>query len=230
VFERTASTAWRLKHGIGNLSGMNKLRALCAPICRLALAAGLLAMLAGCVGAPVTAPQQLPSGAWQLDPRHTSVTWGVRHFGLAWDEGRFDTVEASLDFDPEHPESAQLTAIVDAASVSSGQPDLDSVLRGGAWLATDSAPQIVYRSTGIQVTGDNTGRITGELTLRGVTHEAQMDVTFYGGNYIFLDGKQALGFSGDMMIDRSDFGVGNLPTSIVGNEVRIHIETEFLKD
>jgi polyisoprenoid-binding protein YceI len=190
----------------------------------------VLGAVSGCAGVPVTEPTQLPAGGWQLDPRHTSVTWGVRHFGLAWDTGRFDGVEASLEFDPEDPESAQLTAIVDTGSVSSGQADLDAVLRGSSWLAADIAPQIVYRSTVVEVTGENEGRVTGDLTLRGETREVQMDVTFYGGNFIFLEGRQALGFRGDMMIDRREFGVGNLPSSIVGNTVRIHIEAEFLKN
>lgn len=197
---------------------------------RLALAFVAVAMLAGCIGAPVTAPQDLPSGEWRLDPRHSSVTWGARHFGLSWVTGRFDTADATLDFDPEYPERAMLTAIVNASSVSSGHNGFDATLRGGAWLAVESNPQIVFRSTAIEVTSETRGRVTGDLTLRGVTQETQMDVEFYGGNFNLLEGRQALGFSGDITINRSDFGVGNLPVTIVGDEVRIHVEAEFLKD
>lgn len=190
----------------------------------------MMGALSGCVGVPVTDPTTLPAGEWRLDPRHTSVTWGVRHFGLAWTTGRFDEVSASLTFDPEHPETAQMTAIINAASLSSGDDQLDGILTGTAWLAADSSPQIVYQVTHVEVTGENTGVLSGDLTLRGVTQPTDMSVTFYGGNYNFLEGHEALGFSGDMLIDRREFGVGNLPGTIAGANVRIHIEAEFLKD
>lgn len=190
----------------------------------------MMGALNGCVGVPVTDPTTLPAGEWRLDPRHTSVTWGVRHFGLAWTTGRFDEVSASLTLDPEHPETAQMTAIIYAASLSSGDDQLDGILTGTAWLAADSSPQIVYQVTHVEVTGENTGVLSGDLTLRGVTQPTDTNVTFYGGNYNFLEGYEALGFSGDMLIDRRDFGVGNLPGTIAGANVRIHIEAEFLKD
>jgi len=195
-------------------------------------ALGLLAvlLLASCIGAPVTDPTALPAGEWQLDARHSSVTWGARHFGLAWVRGRFDRVEASLTFDPEFPERAQLVAIVDAQSISTGLDGFDETLRGGAWLATENNPQIVFRSSRVDVTGERTGQVTGMLTLRGIARETVMDVEFYGSNLSLLEGRRALGFGGDMVIDRSDFGVGILPSTIAGNEVRIHIEAEFLKD
>ena len=199
-------------------------------ISRSAFGLFLAVLLPSCVSAPVTDPTALPAGEWQLDPRHASVTWGVRHFGLSWVRGRFDRVEARLTFDPEFPEQAQLVAIVDADTVSTGLAGFDETLRGGAWLAAENNPQIVFRSSRIAVTGERTGQVTGVLTLRGVTRETVMDVEFYGSNLNFLEGRRALGFGGDMVIDRSDFGVGNLPSTIAGNEVRIHIEVEFLKD
>ena len=186
--------------------------------------------LTACVAPATTDPAELPSGAWTLDPGHTSVTWQVRHLGLSWYTARFDAAEASLSFDPASPEDAQLTAVIDAASVSTGDPDFDETLRGSGWLAVERHPEIVFRSTRIEVTGEATGRIHGELTLKGVTADAVLETEFYGGTFNPLEGAQALGFGADMTIDRTDFGVGNLPGNFIGDEVRLRIEAEFLRD
>ena len=186
--------------------------------------------LTACVSPATTDPAELPSGEWTLDPGHTSVTWQVRHLGLSWYTARFDAAEASLSFDPASPEDAQLTAVIDAASVSTGDPDFDETLRGSGWLAVERHPEIVFRSTRIEVTGEATGRIHGELTLKGVTADAVLETEFYGGTFNPLEGAQALGFGADMTIDRTDFGVGNLPGNFIGDEVRLRIEAEFLRD
>ena len=186
--------------------------------------------LTACVAPATTDPAELPSGAWTLDPGHTSVTWRVRHLGLSWYIARFDAAEASLSFDPASPEDAQLTAVIDAASVSTGDPEFDETLRGPGWLDAERHPEIVFRSTRIEVTGEATGRIHGELTLKGVTADAVLETEFYGGTFNPLEGAQALGFGADMTIDRTDFGVGNLPGNFIGDEVRLRIEAEFLRD
>lgn len=186
--------------------------------------------LSACVSPATTDPAELPSGEWTLDPAHASVTWQVRHLGLSWYTARFDAAEARLSFDPTAPQDAQLTAIVDAASVSTGDPDFDDTLRGAGWLASERHPQIVFRSTHIEVTGETRGRIFGELTLKGVTTEAVLETEFYGGTFNPLEGAQALGFGADMTIDRTQFGVGSLPGNFIGDEVRLRIEAEFLRD
>jgi polyisoprenoid-binding protein YceI len=186
--------------------------------------------LSACVSPATTDPAELPAGDWSLDPGHTSVTWQVRHLGLSWYTARFDTARASLSFDPADPESAQLTAIVDAASVSTGDPDFDETLRGSGWFDAGRHREIVFRSTRIEVTGETTGRIHGELTLKGVSADAVLETEFYGGTFNPLEGAQALGFAADMTIDRTDFGVGNLPGNFIGDEVRLRIEAEFLRD
>jgi polyisoprenoid-binding protein YceI len=187
-------------------------------------------MLISCVSPATTDPERLPSGDWALDAAHASVTWQVRHLGLSWYTARFDAAEASLTFDPSDPESAQLTAIVDAASVSTGDADFDEALKGSSWLDAERHPQIVFRSTRIEVSSETTGRVFGELTLKGITTEAVLETEFYGGTFNPLEGRQALGFGADLIIDRTDFGVGNLPGNFIGDEIRLRIEAEFLRD
>lgn len=193
------------------------------------LAALACLMLTACVSAPSVDPERLPAGAWALDAEHASAVWRVRHLGLSWYTARFDTLDASLSFDPASPEAAQLTASIEAASVSTGDPDFDETLRGAAWFDAERHPQIIFRSTRIEVTGETTGRVHGELTLKGVTRPAVLETEFYGGVFNLLEGRRAMGFGADLIIDRNDFGVGQLPAGFIGDEVRVRIEAEFLR-
>jgi len=195
---------------------------------RMAAATLAALILAACVSAPTPDPARLPGGAWTLDPAHTSVTWRVRHMGLSWYTARFDRAEASLDFDPAAPENARLTAIVEAASVSTGDPEFDEMLRGRSWFDAAAHPQIVFRSQRIETTGETTGLVHGELTIKGQTRPATLETEFYGGLHNPLEGRQAIGFAADLVVDRTGFGIGRLPPGFIGDEVRIRIEAEFL--
>ena len=178
---------------------------------------------------PTTDPRQLPSGDWSLDEAHASVTWQVQHMGLSWYTGRFDTLDATLAFDPQRPGESEVTAIIDAMSISTGDPDFDAELANG-WFHADRHPQIVFQSTALTVTGANTGELSGELSLNGVTAPVTLDVTFNGGLTNLLEGRPAVGFSATGTLDRDSFNIGNLPHSIVGPTVRILIEAEFLRE
>lgn len=194
-----------------------------------ALSALTCLMLTACVSAPSVDPARLPAGEWALDTEHASATWRVRHLGLSWYTARFDRLDASLRFDPANPGASELTAVIDAASVSTGNPDFDETLRSAAWFDAGRHPQILFRSTRIEVTGETTGRVHGELTLRGVTRPAVLQTEFYGGVFNLLEGRRATGFGADLIIDRTDFGVGRLPPGFIGDEVRVRIEAEFLR-
>lgn len=190
----------------------------------------LVMVLGACVTPATTDPAELPAGAWTLDAAHSSVVWQVRHMGLSWYTARFDEAEASLDFDPASPETARLTAIVHANSVSTGDADFDEQLRGGGWLGAANHPEIVFRTTNIEVTAEAAGRAEGELTLKGQTHDAVMAIQFYGGTNNPLEDRRAIGFSGEMDIDFAKFGVGRFPaTNFIGDTVRVRIEAEFLQ-
>lgn len=177
---------------------------------------------------PTTDPLRLPAGSWTLDTGHTSVIWRVRHMGLSWYTGRFDAIEASLDFDPANPEAAQLSAVIAVDSISTGDPDFDRELAQD-WFNAGSHPQISFVSERIELTGATTGRAHGQLSLNGVTEPTSLEIEFYGGLFNLLEGRQAVGFGADLVIDRTAFNIGNLPQTILGREVRIRIEAEFLE-
>jgi len=183
--------------------------------------------LSACI-TPVTEPARLPAGSWELDTSHTSVSWRARHMGISWYIGRFDEMDASLEFDPEQPETARLVATVNAASISTGDPAFDHDL-ANSWLNAATSPQIRFESREITVLSDRTGRAAGMLFLNGREIETVMQIEFHGGVINPFEQRRALGFSASLQIDRTAFGVGNLPQSIVGPNVLIEIEAEFLR-
>ena len=192
---------------------------------------GCLALaVTACVSPPTTDPAALPAGNWTLDPAHARVNWQVRHLGLAWYTARFDRAEASLALDPEHPEDARLTAIVQSASVSTGDAAFDETLRSSAWLDAARHPQILFRATSVEPTSATTARVHGALTLKGVTRDAVMETEFYGSTHNPIEGRQVMGFSGEISVAFGEFGIGAFPaTNFIGQTVIVEIEAEFLE-
>jgi len=178
-------------------------------------------------------PVDLPAGSYRVDPRHTSVSFRIRHMSLAWFTARFDGKAATLTLDPADPSRSQLRASVDADSVNTGVLTADgerSFDRSiGRALGEDTTPTISFVSTAIARTAEHTARITGDLTMNGQTHPATLEATFDGGAVDPLrGGALVLGFSAHGAINRSEWGV-NAWRSFTGDEVQIVIEAELVK-
>lgn len=187
------------------------------------------------VAAPALASDiTVPSGTYMLDPTHSRVFWTVNHFGLSNYTAQFNGVTGKLTLDAENPAASSVEASVDMATVLTGHPlpqqaDFDAELRNPQWLDAAQFPTATFKSTKVEVTGDRTGTMEGDLTFRGVTKPVMFDVTFVGemGKHPFAPGA-AIGFSADGTIKRSDFGLTTfLPN--VGDEVQLTIATEFLE-
>jgi polyisoprenoid-binding protein YceI len=200
----------------------------------LALVALALPGLAGCTAFRVlthettTQADRLQSGAYVIDPDHVSVVFKVDHFGFSRYVGRFDGVKASLDFDPANPAASRLDVAIEAASVDSHNPAVDEQLVGPDLFDADNFPEITFVGTDIKPAGAQTGQVTGDLTLHGVTRPVTLDVVFNGGAANPLTGAETIGFSATTEFRRSDFGLGAwIPA--VGNLVRVEIEAEFVR-
>ena len=175
----------------------------------------------------------MPSGLYTLDKSHASLTWKVSHLGLSNYTARFTRFDVDLDFNAQDPVRSRVRATIDPTSVKTDYPepekkDFDKELSmGESWFNSEQFPQITFMSTAVEKTGDNTGKITGDLTFLGVTKPVTLDVTFNKaiGNHPFAN-KPALGFSATTMIKRSDFGL-NTYIPQIGDEVEIMIEAEF---
>lgn len=191
--------------------------------------AALALSAAGCVSAPSIAPDAVVAGAYALDPSHASLVWRISHGeGLSHFTARFDRFDAALDFDPASPADARVDVTVEAASVSTGMPDFDAQIARAVFDAEDH-PEIRFVSTAVTVTGENTAQVTGDLTFRGVTAPATLDVTYNGGANDPIRGADVVGFSATGTLDRTAFGADAYVNFGVGAVVELQIEAEFLK-
>ncbi len=175
----------------------------------------------------------VPAGTYRLDPRHASVLFRIQHERLAWFTARFDTKDATLEINRDDPTQSRLTASVDATSVNTGILNNDNERafdrQIGQALGAERTQQITFASTAIERTGDNTARVTGDLTMNGQTHPASLDVTFDGSTVDLLRGaNRVLGFSAVGQIDRTQWGVRQWG-AFTGDTVQIVIEAEFVK-
>lgn len=184
------------------------------------------------VSAPLlTAPAQADghmTGTYGMDPTHTSVVFKLDHLGFSTYIGRFDTVGGTLTFDENDPTKSTLSVTIDTASINTNSEELEEKLRAEDMFNAEAHPQITFVSTGIEKTDDTTGKITGDLSVAGVTKPVTLDVTFNGGAPHPFSQKMTLGFSATAAMKRSEFGLDNwLPA--VGDDVALVIETEFQK-
>ena len=171
----------------------------------------------------------LREGAYKLDPDHAAVLFKIDHLGFSTYVGRFNTVAATLDFDPDNPGAAQLDAVIKTASIDVNNDEFAGTLAGPRWFDSGEHPEAVFRSRSVEISGDSTGRVHGDLTLRGVTRPMTLDVAFRGGANNILTRKYTVGFEATGVLKRSEFGIDNLIPA-VGDEVTLEIHAEFLRD
>lgn len=188
-------------------------------------------------GPPQAVTVDAPAGEYTLDKYHSTVIVRALHFGLAHYTLRFNTIEGALTFDSAHPANSSVTASVPIASLSttySGDRDFNAELQNSEWLDGANFPVATFRSTSVELTGANTGRMTGDLTIRGQTHPATFDITFNKAYRQHPLGAPfaELGFSAHGVIKRSDYGLRVLQPPAgtdtgVSDDVEIIIEAEF---
>jgi polyisoprenoid-binding protein YceI len=189
--------------------------------------------VAGAVMAGTLNPWRANAAAerYVIDPNHMAIAFLVSHVGFAETLGQFTKAEGSFLFDDQKPSVSDIEVRIDAASVDTQHAARDEHLRKEDFLWVEKFPEITFRGTGSQQTGSRTGKIIGDLTIRGVTRPVTLDVTWNkSGYYPFGDKHWAAGFSARTTIKRSDFGMTYaLEGGLVGDEVDIILEFEAIR-
>ena len=179
--------------------------------------------------AATTVPAEVQAGAYKLDSSHGKITWSVSHLGFSTYYGQFVNVQAELNLDPANPAASTLTATIPLTDVAPNDDGLKTHLQTADFFDTANHPTATFRSVHIMIDPSEPDEATvhGELTLRGVTKPVTMEVEFNQAGPS-MGGAYRVGFDGEATIKRSDFGV-NYALPAVGDEVKLHIEGEFLK-
>lgn len=167
---------------------------------------------------------------WQLDPPHSSAQFSVRHLGVSTVRGAFTKVSGSVVYDAANLGKSSIQATIDAASVDTRVEMRDNDLRSARFLDTQKYPTITFQSKKLEAAGAGKLKVTGDLTIHGVTKEVVLDVD--GPTPAIKDpmGKDRLrmGASATTKINRNDFGVSALPGA-VGDDITITLDIEMLK-
>ncbi|UPG93983.1 YceI family protein [Luteibacter aegosomatissinici] len=178
--------------------------------------AGLLAAAGTATAAPVT---------YKLDPGHTMVLFSWNHFGFSNPSANLGQVDGTLVYDEAAPTKATVEATLPLAGLDTFVPKLDEHLKSADFLDAAKYPTVTFKSTKVAAAGKGKLKVTGDLTVHGVTKPVTLDVTLnkVGPNPMMK--VQAIGFDATATIKRSDFGVGAYVPN-VSDEIKIRITTE----
>lgn len=179
---------------------------------------------------------EAPAGIYNIDPSHADLSFRVSHLGFSAYTARFTQFTAQLHFDPANPPAMSVVTTIDPRSLALPSPPegfLDTLL-GPQWLDVAQFPEIRFCSTSVETTGADKMRITGDLSLHGVTRPVVLAATFNGGyaGHPF-DPHGRIGFSARGAFKRSDFGISiGIPapgsTMGVADNLEVIIEAEFI--
>ncbi len=181
----------------------------------------------------LTLPARAES-VWQIDPAHSSVQFSIRHMTISNVRGQFTKLTGTVRGDESDPTHAQVEATIDTASIDTHEPKRDEHLRSPDFLDVATHPTVTFKSKKIEKVGDGRWRMSGDLTLHGVTREVVVEVEGPTPPTKDPRGSIRAGASATAKIDRRDFGIvwnkalegGGLT---VGNEVAITIDVEGVK-
>ena len=172
-------------------------------------------------------PARVSAGVYKVDAAHTQVLWTVDHLGITPLSGGFGASGGSLQIDPAKPAGAKVTVTFNIADMSTTAAPFTRHLLSPDLFDAAKYPTASFSSTAVVASGPR-AKVTGNLTLRGVTKPVVLDMRFYGAGINPRSKKLGMGFSGTAMIKRSDFGLSyGLPN--VGDEVKLQIVGAFDK-
>ena len=188
---------------------------------RIAFAAALAAL-----------PAAAFADAFAFDPAHTEVRIYWTHAGFSEQSAEFHAIDGGVTFTPDALTATRADVTVKVDSIDTGFEALDTHLKSGDFFDAETYPEIRFVSTGIEQTGERTAKMTGDLTLRGVTKPVTLDVTVVnygehpvGAFYDFYKG-QWLGARAETVVKRSDWGIDAF-IPVGSDEIRVVISTEM---
>ncbi len=171
--------------------------------------------------------------AWQIDDAHSAIQFKVRHMMISSVRGVFESFHGTVDLDEANPENTTVDITVDVSSLNTRDKQRDTHLRSNDFFNAETEPDMRFKSTKVERTGDATAKLTGDLTIRGVTHPVTLDVE-YQGKAKSPWGTTSVGFTADGKLNRKDWNLNwnqALETGgwLVGDTVEIHAEVELVQ-
>jgi polyisoprenoid-binding protein YceI len=175
----------------------------------------------------------MTTNKWNLDTVHSGINFSVRHMVVSKVRGRFTKFTGNIELDESDPSRSTVEATIDASSIDTGTAQRDDHLRSADFFDVERFPEIRFRSTRIDQLGGDRYRLIGELTIREVTRQIELDAE-YGGRGKDPWGNERVGFTAKTALDRKDFGLKwnqVLETGgvLVSDRVEIELEVQAVR-
>jgi polyisoprenoid-binding protein YceI len=195
-------------------------------LARIAVTAGLAAVL--------SLPASAATSTWQVDPAHSEALFSIRHLTISTVRGGFSKIKGTISFDDKDPSKSVVDVAIDMSTVDTREPKRDDDLRSDKFFDVTKYPTMTFKSTKVEQVSAGKLKVTGDLTLHGVTKEVVLDVD--GPSTPIKDpwGNQRAAASATTKINRQDFGVKWNKTidnggMMLGDEVSITIDVEMFQ-
>ncbi|MFO7279871.1 MAG: YceI family protein [Thermoanaerobacterales bacterium] len=168
-----------------------------------------------------------PTGTYAIDPAHSRIGFVARHAMVTKVRGSFNEYEGTGYFDAEDPSRSHLSLTIQAASIDTRNADRDAHLRSNDFFDMENHPTIEFRSSAVEQVDDTTYRVTGDLTIKGITRPVTFDLE-YTGTAVDPFGNTRLGLEGSVVVNRKDWGLTwNAPLETGGVLVSEKVTLEF---
>jgi polyisoprenoid-binding protein YceI len=188
---------------------------------RMALITGIMAL-----AAPLALAQ---ASTWVSDQAHSDVNFSITHMSISKVHGSFGKVAATIVYNEADVTKSVVSATIDVSTVETGQSARDNHLKTDAFFDVAKFPKATFSSTSVAKDG-NKLKVSGTLTLHGVTQPVVLEVEGPVGPVQGMDKKPHAGFSASTTISRSAFGIGpNFPAAAVGDEVQLTLDLDVVK-
>ena len=186
------------------------------------------------LAAALSLPAAAATSTWQIDPNHSAAQFAVRHLAISTVRGAFTKVSGSIQFDDKDIAKSSVEVTIDAASVDTRVADRDKDLRSDHFFEVEKYPTLTFKSTKVEQAEVGKLKVTGDLTIHGVTKQVVLDVE--GPTAPAKDpwGNQRVAASATTKINRQDFGVkwnAKMDNGgwVVGDDVAITIDVEMVQ-
>lgn len=166
---------------------------------------------------------------YKLDKAHSSMSFTVVHLSMSEVDGVFKDYEATITTNKEDFSDAVIEASADLTTVSTNNKGRDGHLQKDDMFDTANHPKLTFKSTAIEKVDDKNFKVTGDLTIKGTTKSVTLDLKLLGTGEHRRSKKPMAGFKITGTINRTDFGVGNMPAMMVGEEVELRASGEFVQ-
>ena len=193
-------------------------------VSRIVIAAGLAGLL--------SLPAFAGTTTWQIDPKHSSAQFAVTHLMISTVRGEFHQVNGTVVVDDADTSKSYVHVTIDATTVDTREPDRDKHLMSPDFFDVAKYPSMTFKSTKVESNGPDKLKVTGDLTIRGVTKQVVLDVTAPKPPIKDPWGLQRTAVSGSTKINRQDFGVAwnkalDAGGVVVGDDVNITLDVEL---